>query len=92
MLTEAELAQMTMPPVREKLDPEELECLGHEIGHYVKPYTTEYACDSHEGYLVCQCGWRSRVVKSCWWSELVRDHIEGVVHERFDADGNERRA
>lgn len=89
MLTEAELVQMTAPETRGALLPEELEALGRDLGHYVRPHTTEYACDSHEGYLVCECGWRSRDVKACWWRELVQAHLEEIVHERFDADGNE---
>ncbi len=90
MLTEAELTQATMPPICEKLSSDELVCLGIALGHYVVPETTEYACDSHEGYLRCECGWESRIVKACWWREMVQDHLEEVVARLYDANGEER--
>lgn len=90
MLTAAELAQATMPEVREQLDSEELVNLGLSLGHYVVTETTEYACDSHEGYLRCECGWQSKIMKACWWRGRVQEHLEEVVARLYDVDGNEQ--
>lgn len=90
MLKEAELAQMTMPEVREKLDNEELVCLGISLGHYVVPETTEYDCDTHTGYLRCECGWESKGAAAPAWREMVQEHLEEMVGRRYDADGREQ--
>ena len=78
------------PKVVDKLDNTELESLGADLGHLVQVTTTEYECDSHEGYLHCPCGWRSKNMKAPWFAGAVQGHLEGVVAERYDVDGCEQ--
>jgi hypothetical protein len=88
MLTEAELAQMTLE-VRGDLDNEELEALGASLGHYVSWTTTAFECDNHQGDLSCECGWK-KSVRANWSQQAVQEHLEEIVGQRFDANGEER--
>lgn len=88
MLNDSELAQMT-EVIRDKLDSDELRSLGKSLGHHVSWTTTVFECDSHSGFLLCECGWRKHGSAS-WARERVQEHLEEVIGERFDAEGNER--
>lgn len=88
MLTAAELVQMTLE-VRGDLASEELESLGHDLGHLVVWKTSAYGPDEHRGWLDCPCGWHAET-NAASSRRVVQEHLEGVVGERFDADGRER--
>lgn len=88
MLTDSELLQMT-EVVRDRLENEELESLGADLGHRVKVAESVSDNDGREGRLACECGWESKWMKAPWFAQHVQAHLEEVVAQRFDVDGNE---
>jgi hypothetical protein len=47
-------------------------------GHRIRSEYTEYVSDSMEGYVVCECGWRTRSMKSCHWNRHIDAHLDEV--------------
>lgn len=61
-----------------------------EQGHAVKYMTTVWEPDDMQGYVQCECGWRSREAKTCWLNDYVDEHlieVESSVDGKDLTDG-----